>query len=143
MRSLRLTWVFAPGIVSRMRIPLSIVSSVILAAAILAVSLVPDMPLPESDVQGLDKIAHAVAYAVLAAVLFFGFGRPGAPVAGAVVRTAAVCTLYGGVIELLQRLTGRTPDPLDFLANAVGAVLGAGLAAAAARRFTRGTDRTP
>lgn len=142
VKSRGLTHICTPGIVSRMRIPLSIVPSVILAAVILTASLVPDVPLPESRIPGLDKIAHAAAYAALAAVLLFGLRKPGTAFVGAVLRTVVVCTLYGGAIELLQRLTGRTADPLDFLANAAGALLGAGLAAAAAGRFTRRTDRT-
>ncbi|MBN1685325.1 MAG: hypothetical protein JW852_01665, partial [Spirochaetales bacterium] len=34
------------------------------------------------------------------------------------------CTMYGGLIEVLQRYTGRTPDTVDFFVNMFGAATG-------------------
>lgn len=77
----------------------------------------------------LDKWAHAV--------LFFGFGvlwtraQPD-KVWGILLAGVA----FGIAIEIWQGLLpiGRSPDPLDALADAVGLVAGVGLARALARR---------
>ncbi len=79
---------------------------------------------------GSDKVIHAGAYAVLAALLTVALGRR--PVAA-----IAAATLYGLTDELHQALVpGRTPDPLDLLADLAGATLG-GLAVAYLRRRRR------
>jgi len=96
------------------------------ALAVLAASLQPggDGGLPLASPFGLvapDKWLHAGGYAVLTAL-----------VAAAVLprtrrRHLAVLVAvvgYGALVELLQvPVTGRSGDPVDALANAVGAVL--------------------
>ena len=75
-------------------------------------------------VQGSDKVAHLAAYAVLAFLLArcvalrrqLTLGRY-----GAVLLTVI---LYGAVDELLQPLSGRRTEFADWLADAVGALLG-------------------
>jgi VanZ family protein len=39
-----------------------------------------------------------------------------------------LCVLLGGIIEILQPLTGRSMELLDVGADAVGALLGSGIA---------------
>lgn len=67
---------------------------------------------------GADKVAHALAYAVLGALLAWATGRPGLAV--------ALATLYGVSDELHQAFVpGRTPDVLDLVADLLGATAGA------------------
>jgi hypothetical protein len=99
-----------------------VVVAVAVALGVLAVSVVdPTVVTGRAGGGGLDKLAHAAGYAVLAAAVAWG-GR----VRGrALVVVALVVTAYGAGIELLQTtLSGRTADVADGLANAVGAVVG-------------------
>lgn len=102
------------------------------AALIFAQSSLSDPPgsglldLPHGD-----KIAHAVSFGVLAGLLTWASGRP--------LPGATLATLYGAGDELHQRLTpGRSPDPLDLLADGVGAALGALAVAFLTSRARRG-----
>lgn len=91
-------------------------------AALLWLSLAP-LPLLLPVAQG-DKLEHILTYALLA-----GYG--GALFATRAARIAAALGLIvlGVVLEGLQGLTGyRITDPVDALANAVGALLGMALA---------------
>lgn len=75
-----------------------------------------------------DKVVHAGLYAVLGALLRLASGRPAVAVAG------------GGLVGILDewlvqaRVPGRHPDPIDLLADVVGAALGALAVGALARR---------
>lgn len=78
-------------------------------------------------VPGIDKIAHAGSYAVLGGLLRVATGRGGAAV--------ALAAGYGVTDEVHQAFVpGRTPDPLDWLADVAGATMGAALVASFARR---------
>ena len=78
-------------------------------------------------VPGIDKIGHAGLYAVLGGLLRVATGRGGVAV--------ALAAGYGVTDEVHQAFVpGRSPDPLDWLADVVGAALGAGLVASFARR---------
>lgn len=87
--------------------------------ALTAVSLTPGTDLPEITYN--DKIAHFAAYwlfAVLARAL---------PVSHLPMRYAPLLiALYGGLIEVCQGalIPGRHADPLDAIANALGALCG-------------------
>jgi len=77
-----------------------------------------------------DKVAHAVAYAVLAGFLTLGTGRPALAV--------ALSVAYGVTDEIHQAFVpGRTPDVLDLAADAVGAMVGAAVAAWGSRLLWR------
>jgi VanZ family protein len=71
----------------------------------------------------LDKVAHFGAYAVLGALLGFGWLRAGRrPAAGLLI---ALAVMTGAVDELLQgTIAGRHGDPLDWLADSAGALTG-------------------
>lgn len=89
------------------------------AGLIFTLSAQPADAYPEVRVPGADKIVHFGLYAPLGAALCHALGgRAGlAAVAGAV---------YGATDELHQAFVpGRSPDPLDVLADALGAVAGA------------------
>jgi hypothetical protein len=94
---------------------------------VVAVSVMPD---PPAALLTDDKVAHALAYAVLVqSVLLAGVWAPGLgvgrwPRGGATVVCVAIAA--GAVIETLQGgYLGRSAETADALANAVGAAAGA------------------
>lgn len=99
---------------------------------VLVLALLPPTRLMPST--GWDKANHALAFAVLAVLGCLSY--PG--------RTARVLLgifAYGGLIEVLQSLTGyRTGEPIDLVADAVGLGLGWQFMALA-RRFNRAPGR--
>jgi VanZ family protein len=103
----------------------------LIAAAILTLSLMPTRKLPDVNVS--DKWQHIAGFAALA----FWFGS-------LVFRRhylvlAFTLTAFGVLIELLQGWTalGRQADPLDVLADVAGIVLGLILAATPLGRWAQ------
>jgi VanZ family protein len=87
------------------------------AATLYFVSSQPTVPAP--DVPNFDKMAHFGAYAVLGALLAFAAHRSRAPLALAVV----IGVLYGASDEIHQMyVPGRSPDALDWAADAAGVI---------------------
>jgi VanZ family protein len=92
-------WAFAVGLV------------VVMALALMP----PQLPLPTT---GWDKANHALAFGVLAVLGLVAYPEHKAAMLGGLLA-------YGGLIELLQGLTGyRTAEWLDWAADAVGLALG-------------------
>jgi VanZ family protein len=85
-------------------------------AVVMALALAPPrFPTPST---GWDKANHALAFAVLALLGFAGYPR------GKVAVLAALLA-YGGLIEVLQGMTGyRSADWLDWVADSVGLAIG-------------------
>ncbi len=82
--------------------------------------------------EGSDKVVHAGAFGVLSALLTVATGRP---LVGVLLAVA-----YGVSDEVHQRFVpGRYADPLDLVADTVGAVLGASLVGYLLRRGRRPT----
>ena len=110
------------------------------AVATMVVMLLPPGTAPQPG--GGDKLHHLLVFAVLAALATPAF--PGR--AGVVVVCVAA---YGGALELVQPLMGRHGELGDAIADATGAVLGAGVAlllmhvvaTAATRRYRRAASR--
>jgi VanZ family protein len=100
---------------------------------------------PAAPPAGLsDKSAHFLAYAALGASLVRALagGRPSAMTGRRVVLAFVLATLYGASDELHQRFVpNRTPDPLDLVADAAGALAGAIVLALLARGLARGLTR--
>lgn len=93
------------------------VLTAVLALVIALLTLMPQAPGPEG-VPGLDKVAHFAAFAALAVPLAWRYPH--------LWRTVALSTLaYGGLIEIVQPLTGRGAEWADLLADGTGAVTGA------------------
>ena len=102
---------------------------------IVAIWVVCMIPLPETPLDSvafIDKWTHFVMYGTLVAVIMAEYGH----------RKSAICwwrlltgglllpVVMGGMVELAQAyLTGgtRSGDWMDFLANTVGAMLGAAI----------------
>lgn len=87
-------------------------------------------------IPGLDKVAHFGLYGVLGGLAGRGWLRA-ARMPGALVVVLAACAV--GVIDELHqiRVPGRTADPLDFVADAAGVLIGF---AAGRRRPARGKE---
>tara|TARA_R110000824_G_scaffold67860_2_gene175771 strand:- start:121 stop:498 length:378 start_codon:yes stop_codon:yes gene_type:complete len=97
-------------------------ASLLVAAAIAILSVLPGEDLPEVHLS--DKVEHAIAYAVLSACTCFWLGRR------RIIAGIMVTVGFGALLEIVQALagTGRTASLLDAGANLVGACLGAGMA---------------
>ena len=99
----------------------------LVALAIFVLSAQPSVPLPKG-VFGADKIAHFIAYGVLAAAIALWPSR-GAwrarPFRTAIL-VFALAALYGATDEFHQSFVpGRDMSAYDLLADAIGAALGA------------------
>lgn len=87
------------------------------AATIYWLSSRPTLPAPQ--VAHFDKAAHFGAYAVLGGLLAFAVHRSRLPVGVAI----ALGVLYGASDEVHQMFVpGRSPDVLDWAADAAGVV---------------------
>jgi VanZ family protein len=97
------------------------------SALVAALSLAPSATLPPTSIG--DKMEHVIAYAVL------GLLGAASSVRGP-MRTILGLAAFGIAIEALQAFSpGRSPDPLDVVADVIGATLGCG-AAIVLRRMT-------
>lgn len=94
------------------------------AALIYALSSIPagDGGIDLPDIPGLDKVAHAVSFGILAVLLAQALRATG-EIASLVV-AVVLTSLYGVTDEWHQRFTpGRDADVLDWVADTIGAVL--------------------
>lgn len=90
------------------------------AGAIFAVSSVPGSNLPG----GYSAPAHFIEYAVLAILLFRAL-RPKRSLRATLLIAAIAASLYGITDELHQAFVPmRTPDPMDWATDTVGALFG-------------------
>lgn len=93
-------------------------------------------PLPDLTFRVWDKALHAIEYAALGAMLLVALRASGAAAATALVLAMAGASLYGASDEIHQYFVpGRQCDLRDWLADTVGALLGAALAAASLRAW--------
>lgn len=95
----------------------SIAATVVITILVLWLTLTP-RDLPHSDVIPLDKVAHAVAFALMVLPTAWGYPR-------ALAVTIPMALVLGGAIELLQPMVGRGREMADFVMDVVG--IGAGL----------------
>jgi len=129
---------------------LRVVLLVVIAGAIMVLSLLPDPLLPLDWVSGMDKVQHWIAYTVLGALVYLTVQSPGYSRMFYVAIAVFSCTMYGGLIEVLQSFTGRTPDSIDFFVNMFGALVGSVAALGfvetsrdSRRRGSRGSRQEP
>lgn len=123
--------------------------SLIMVSAIVVLSLYPlALPEPITDVPFYDKWGHFLMYAVLTLVIWLEYAhahrQPGHALPASLPAYSwwrlLVCggvmpALFGGLMELLQATctTTRAGEWADFLADAIGVLLGIVLAAAVLR----------
>ena len=96
----------------------------ILAIGILVLSLLPEPPIDVKYLLGLDKVQHWLAYATLGCLVLLTIQKKDRSLLFYYTVSVFSCTMYGGLIEVLQRYTGRTPDTVDFFVNLFGAAAG-------------------
>lgn len=93
--------------------------SVALAGVIAVATLMPQSQMQVGPV-GMDKLYHLLAFAAL--VFPTALLRP-----DCLTLVLVLAIGYGGLIELVQPLVGRSTEWADLLADAMGAAVGAGL----------------
>ena len=108
---------------------IDIYTTIIIAFAIGLATLTPVEKLP--TVSGSNKVYHLISFAIL--TLPIAIIRP-----RAIWIILSLSIAFGGAIELLQPLVNRNCEMADFLADAVGAILGV-LVAGALRARSRPT----
>ena len=85
-----------------------------------------------------DKILHALEYAALGALLVPGLRLAGFTPRGALLLAVALASLYGATDEFHQSFVpGRDSDVLDWVADTLGAAIGAASATVATRALRR------
>lgn len=111
-------------------------SRIVLLLCLGATTYLSLTPSPPSTRIGWDKVPHVLAYAALAFLLILAL-RPGRIGFVRLLISLGTILAYGVAIEFVQRITGRSFEVADMLANAVGAVCGALLALPARRMLVR------
>lgn len=118
----------------------------LLAFAIVLLSLlpVPDVRMTV-EVPLMDKWAHMVMYGVLTLVIWLEYIKAHRQMRGRRLLLLAFLApiAMGGVLELMQAYltTCRSGEWLDFVANSIGAVVGAGCGLLASRLWERSCGR--
>jgi VanZ family protein len=85
-----------------------------------------------------DKLLHLLEYAALGALLVPGLRLAGFSPGGALLLAVALASLYGATDEFHQSFVpGRTADLFDWVADTLGAALGASTATAATLALRR------
>ncbi len=103
--------------------PLALYAAVIFILSSMSHPPIPLLPWPHSD-----KVLHAIEYAGLGGLLAraLALGGRGLSARGAVAAAVGLGALYGASDELHQVFVPcRTADPLDWMADVVGAAAGA------------------
>lgn len=103
--------------------------SILWAAFILLLCLMPGTELPSISIFEFDKVVHFAVYVVLAVSMYGGWKKQHTFTAlhsNTFIKILMITTLYGFTVEILQELltADRHFDILDALANATGAVVG-------------------
>ncbi len=99
--------------------------AIVWLVVILIVSGFPGDKVPEVPIWQFDKLVHSVVYAILSITLLLAFQKPKNR-----LKTFAFIILfgifYGGIMEILQHyiFINRSGNWYDFIANAIGAILG-------------------
>lgn len=99
---------------------------VILSLLVLALSLTPQPEQVLGALSAYDKLGHFIAYIAIGFFAMRAVDRRG-PLP--FVLTIAGCTIFGGIIEIVQPLVGRRMELADFLVDLAGSMVGAALAA--------------
>lgn len=108
--------------------------AILWAGVILGLCAIPGGDLPDigwASLLNLDKIVHAAVFLVLFIAIWLGGRSKGVPSRKVGAVALILCAGYGWATELLQQYVfqDRTADVMDFIANAVGSVLGMIIAA--------------
>ncbi len=121
------------------RTVVSFLPAALYAGVIFVLSAQPN-PLPFLPPELLlqDKLLHGLAYTLLGALLVPGFRGAGCTARCAFLLAVAVASIYGATDEIHQSFVpGRNADVLDWVADTLGAALGAAVASAATLALQR------
>lgn len=103
--------------------PVKLLLVVVWAIMLLYLSLTPAPPRVEGPL-GWDKLQHAAALGVMAFLVLRASRSFCASPFRSTCTGFVFATLFGGLIEILQGFTAnRQADPIDFAADAVGALI--------------------
>ncbi len=107
---------------------ISIAAWVSVNIGILLLSLLPAEKMIMGSGNLNDKLAHGFAYTVLGALTYLFLSFIHATLLDKTFKKILIsigyCALLGGLIEILQPLSGRSMELLDFVADFVGALTG-------------------
>ncbi len=122
-----------------MRGAVAFLPAVVYAGILFALSSQPNpLPFLPPEIVLQDKLLHALAYTVLGALLVPGFRGAGFSARGAFLLAVGLASLYGATDEFHQSFVpGRSADVLDWVADTLGAALGAASATAASLALRR------
>jgi VanZ family protein len=95
-----------------------------LAGGIMTLSLLPEVPVDVRFLMGLDKVQHWIAYAGLGFLVLLTINSSKRMLLFYYALAVFSCTMYGGLIEVLQGFTGRNPEVADFFVNLFGSASG-------------------
>lgn len=95
----------------------------VLLVSVTILSLVPSPPQIQNPFRGMDKIEHTLAYAGLG--FFRCLGRIELKKSRPFLRVVIFLSVFGGMLEVAQVFTGRTPEMADLAADIIGSVIGA------------------
>jgi len=123
-----------------MRTVVAFLPAALYAAVLFALSAQPNpLPFLPPELFLQDKLLHGLAYTVLGALLVPGFRGAGWSARSAVLLAVALASVYGATDEFHQSFVpGRNADVLDWVADTLGAALGAAAATTLALRRPRG-----
>ena len=107
--------------------------SILWAAFILVLCLLPGHDLPTVSIADFDKVVHFGFYVVLSVLLYFGWHKQQTWTSlhqNTLFKIALLTFAYGFAVEILQELltADRHFDKYDALANACGGVSGSWIA---------------
>jgi len=123
-----------------MRTVVAFLPAALYAAVLFALSAQPNpLPFLPPELFLQDKLLHGLAYTALGALLVPGFRGAGCSARSAVLLAVALASVYGATDEFHQSFVpGRNADVLDWVADTLGAALGAAAATTLALRRPRG-----
>lgn len=101
--------------------------SILWAAFILTLCLLPGRDLPSVTIWEFDKVIHFTFYVILAGLMFWGWRKQDSFSAlhtNTFLKILVITFTYGFAVEILQEVltTDRHFDWLDALANSTGAI---------------------
>lgn len=103
--------------------------SILWAAFILVICLMPGRDLPKVEIINFDKLVHIGVYVLLSVLTYYGWTRQSRFKIlhrNTVLKIVILLSAYGFAVEVMQETltTDRHFDLYDALANSIGAVLG-------------------
>lgn len=94
--------------------------AILWALVILALCSIPGPDLPDVNIFGIDKVGHFGVFFIGAFLWMQAWPRSTARVLAAGLVFSILTEIYQGVLPFL----GRSPDPFDVVADALGLVIG-------------------